>query len=81
MTDTQLGKLKGLGCIIKPKLYLNELQDCLIRAQSEGNIIHLMQPHVKCGKSSSAATVSTQRQHYNGFCLKGKVAKQLAFMI
>lgn len=64
-----------------PGLYLNELHDCLIRAQTEGNIIHLMKQPVKCGNSGSAAAASTQRQHYYGFCLEGKVAKWLASMV
>lgn len=84
MTDTQLGELKGLhqeSCIIKPELYLNGLQDCLIRAQTEGNIIHLMKQPVMCGNSSSAAAVSTQRQHSYGLCLEGKVAKWSASMV
>lgn len=34
-----------------------------------------------CGNSSSAAAVSTQRQHSYGLCLEGKVAKWLASMV
>lgn len=58
---------------MKPGLYLNELQACLIRARTEGNIIHLMKQPVMCG--NSAAAVSTQRQHSYGLCLEGEVAK------
>lgn len=74
--DAQLGELKDLheeGCIVKPGLYVNEPQGRLIRAWTEGNIIHLMKKAVMC--ENSAAAVSTQRQHSYGLCLEGKVAK------
>lgn len=60
------------------ELYLNELQGCLIRAQAEGNIIHLMKQLAKCGNSSSAAAAGTQKRHYYGLCLRGEVAKMVS---
>lgn len=56
------------------ELYLNELHGCLIRAQAEGNIIHLIKQPVKCGNNSGAAAAGTQKRHY-GLCLRGDVAK------